>query len=107
MSTRRFSRTASVFHKLAATREQAEVETKGWAPLASRIAVPALHGQIALPDRQLLAYEGVFATSRCERLLGDVIALADRDPASPAWTASWTTSAPTCGPRAEETGKNV
>ncbi|MGW8993063.1 hypothetical protein ACWGRF_24465 [Streptomyces zhihengii] len=79
MSTRRFSTTAGVFHKPAATREQAEAETKGWAQLVSRIAVPALYGQIALPDRQLLAYEDVFATGRCELLLGDVIALADRD----------------------------
>ncbi|WP_432123002.1 hypothetical protein [Streptomyces sp. S1] len=81
MSTRRFSTRAGVFHKPTATREQAEAETKGWAQLVSRIAVPALHGQIALPDRQLLAYEDVFATGRCELLLGDVIALADRDPA--------------------------
>lgn len=81
MSTRRFSTAAGVFHKPAATREQAEVEAKGWARLASRIAVPALHGQVALPERQLLAYEHVFATGRCELLLGDVIALADRDPA--------------------------
>ncbi|CAL9306300.1 hypothetical protein [Streptomyces sp. SudanB182_2057] len=82
MSTRRFSTTAGVFHKPVATREQAEAETKGWARLASRIAVPALHGQIALPDRQLVAYEDVFATGRCELLMGDVIALADRDPAA-------------------------
>ncbi|MEW2620683.1 hypothetical protein [Streptomyces sp. NPDC048106] len=64
-----------------ATREQAGAEAKGWARLASRIVVPALHGQIALPDRQFLAYEDVFATDRCELLMGDVIALADRDPA--------------------------
>ncbi|WP_406495469.1 hypothetical protein OG936_16070 [Streptomyces sp. NBC_00846] len=63
-----------------ATREQAEAEAKGWTRLASRIAVPVLHGQIALPDRQLLAYEDVFATGRCELLMGDVIALVDRDP---------------------------
>ncbi|MEV8225958.1 hypothetical protein AB0P41_07765 [Streptomyces sp. NPDC079167] len=64
-----------------ANRERAEVEAKGWAQLSSRIAVPALHGQIALPDRQLLAYEDVFANGRCELLMGDVIALADRDSA--------------------------
>lgn len=61
--------------------KQAEAEIRGWTQLTSRIAVPAFHGQIALPDRQLLAYEDVFATGRCELLLGDVIALADRDPA--------------------------
>ncbi|MGW9434963.1 hypothetical protein [Streptomyces sp. NPDC055607] len=61
---------------------QAESEAKGWARLVSRIAVPPFHGQLALPDgRRLLAYEDVFATGRCELLLGDVIALADRDPA--------------------------
>ncbi|MFB7533672.1 hypothetical protein ACFC0C_36765 [Streptomyces sp. NPDC056178] len=74
--------TTGVFHKPVATREQAENEAKGCARLASRIAVPALHGQIALPDRQLLVYEDVFATGRCELLMGDVIALADRDPAA-------------------------
>ncbi|MFD4240167.1 hypothetical protein ACFWP3_00865 [Streptomyces sp. NPDC058525] len=74
--------TAGTFHKPVATREQAEAETKGWTQLAPRIAVPDLHGQIALPDRQLLAYEDVFATGRCELLMGDVIALADRDPAA-------------------------
>ncbi|MEV6584061.1 hypothetical protein AB0M92_38705 [Streptomyces sp. NPDC051582] len=63
------------------TREQAEAEVKGWTRLASRIAVPDFHGQVALPDRHVLAYEDVFATGRCELLMGDVIALADRDPA--------------------------
>lgn len=72
---------AATFHKAAASREQCAIEAKGWAQLAPRIAVPALHGQILLPDRQLLAYEDVFATGRCELLMGDVIALADRDPA--------------------------
>ncbi|MGW3799784.1 hypothetical protein [Streptomyces clavifer] len=33
-----------------------------------------------MPSRHLLAYEDVFASGRCELLLGDVIALADRDP---------------------------
>ncbi|MER8000845.1 hypothetical protein [Streptomyces sp. NPDC095613] len=80
-SARRATTAAGAFHKPVATREQAEAETKGWARLASRIAAPALHGQIALPDRQLLAYEDVFASGRCELLMGDVIALADRDPA--------------------------
>ncbi|MFJ7127319.1 hypothetical protein [Streptomyces sp. NPDC098101] len=80
MSARRAP--TGIFHKPVATRERAEAEAKGWARLASRVAVPTLHGQIALPDgRQLLAYEDVFATGRCGLLLGDVIALADRDPA--------------------------
>ncbi|MFI5768844.1 hypothetical protein ACIA74_09875 [Streptomyces sp. NPDC051658] len=73
--------TAATFHRPVATREQANAEAKGWTQLASRIPVSALHGQIALPDRYVLAYEDVFATGRCELLMGDVIALADRDPA--------------------------
>lgn len=35
-----------------------------------------------MPGRHLLAYEDVFASGRCELLLGDVIALADRDPSA-------------------------
>ncbi|MFJ6408156.1 hypothetical protein ACIQK9_21815 [Streptomyces hydrogenans] len=81
MSAPRPVTTAGAFHKPVASREQAEAEARGWARLASRIAVPVLHGQIALPDKQLLAYEDVFANGRCELLMGDVIALADRDPA--------------------------
>ncbi|MEU1486022.1 hypothetical protein [Streptomyces sp. NPDC005752] len=53
---------------------------RGWSQLASRIEVPALRGRPALPGRHLLAYEDVFASGRCELLLGDLIALADRDP---------------------------
>ncbi|OIK01577.1 hypothetical protein [Streptomyces colonosanans] len=107
-SARRAPATAGAFHKPVATREQAEVEAKGWARLASRIAVPALHGQIALPDRQLLAYEDVFATGRCELLMGDVIALADRDPAVQSRLDRLVDGV--CADlraAAEETGKNV
>lgn len=74
------ARTAA-FHKPVATRKQATAEAKGWAQPASRIQVSALHGQVALRDRYLLVYEDVLATGRCELLMGDVIALADRDPA--------------------------
>ncbi|GHI02340.1 hypothetical protein AQI88_13420 [Streptomyces cellostaticus] len=81
MSARRAPAVAGTFHKPVATREQAEAEVRGWSQLASHIVVPGLHGQVALPDRQLLAYEDVFATGRCVLLMGDVIALADRDPA--------------------------
>ncbi|MET7873302.1 hypothetical protein [Streptomyces cyaneofuscatus] len=72
--------TAVAFHKEVATREAAEAEVRGWSQLASRIRVPALRGRPALPGRHLLVYEDVFASGRCELLLGDVIALADRDP---------------------------
>ncbi|MGM9438815.1 hypothetical protein ACTAF0_00545 [Streptomyces murinus] len=54
---------------------------RGWKQLVSRIAVPGLRGQTSVPNGQFLAYEDVFATSRCELLMGDVIALADRDSA--------------------------
>lgn len=74
--------TAVTFHKEVATREAAEAEVRGWSHLASRIGVPALRGRPTLPGRHLLAYEDVFASGRCELLLGDVIALADRDPAA-------------------------
>ncbi|WP_326661030.1 hypothetical protein [Streptomyces sp. NBC_00385] len=72
--------TAATFRKEVATREAAEAEVRGWSQLASRIRVPALERCPALPGRHLLAYEDVFASGRCELLLGDVIALADRDP---------------------------
>ncbi|WP_326766113.1 hypothetical protein OG978_17400 [Streptomyces sp. NBC_01591] len=74
--------TAVAFHKEVATREAAEAEVQGWSQLVSRIRVPALRGRPALPGRHLLAYEDVFASGRCELLLGDVIALADRDPSA-------------------------
>ncbi|MFE4913517.1 hypothetical protein ACFVRD_19380 [Streptomyces sp. NPDC057908] len=105
---RRFMATTGVFHKPVATRERAEAEAKGWARLASRIAVPALHGQIALPDRQLLVYENVFATGRCELLMGDVIALADRDPAvQPRLNRLMDGVCADLRAAAEETGKSV
>ncbi|MFZ3499179.1 hypothetical protein ACODT5_39220 [Streptomyces sp. 5.8] len=68
------------FRKEVATREAAEAEARGWSQLVSRFQVPTLLGRPALPDRHLLAYEDVFASGRCELLLGDVISLADRDP---------------------------
>lgn len=75
---------------------------------ASRVAVPALRGQIALPDRQILVYEDVFATGRCELLMGDVIAVADRDPAVQPRLARLVDGV--CADlraAAEETGRNV
>lgn len=71
----------ATFYKEAVTREAAEDEAKGWTKLVSRLQVPALRGRPSLPGRHLLAYEDVFASGRCDLLLGDVIALADRDPA--------------------------
>ncbi|MFI7291059.1 hypothetical protein ACIBRY_31090 [Streptomyces anulatus] len=80
MSGRPREAAAITFRKEVKTREAAEGEARGWAQLVSRIQVPALRGRPALPGRHLLAYEDVFASGRCELLLGDVIALADRDP---------------------------
>ncbi|WP_405856048.1 hypothetical protein OG361_22125 [Streptomyces sp. NBC_00090] len=108
MSAPRLVPTTGAFHKPVASREQAEAEARGWARLASRIAVPALHGQIALPDRQLLAYEDVFANGRCELLMGDVIALADRDPAArPRLDRLMNGVCADLRAAAEETGKTV
>ncbi|MGW7359697.1 hypothetical protein ACWGI0_24465 [Streptomyces sp. NPDC054802] len=107
-NSRRVPTPTAVFHKPVATRERAEAEAKEWARLASRIAVPAFHGQIALPDRQLLAYEDVFADGRCELLMGDVIALADRDPAvQPRLDRLVDGVCADLRAAAEETGKNV
>ncbi|MET8181734.1 hypothetical protein [Streptomyces sp. NPDC005336] len=76
----RASSTAT-FYKEATTRGAAEAEARVWTQLVSRLQVPALRGRPSLPGRHLLAYEDVFASGRCDLLLGDVIALADRDPA--------------------------
>ncbi|MGW7024126.1 hypothetical protein ACWGGS_32965 [Streptomyces decoyicus] len=81
MSDRPRASSTATFYKEATTREAAEAEAKGWTKLVSRLQVPALRGRLPLPDRHLLAYEDVFASGRCDLLLGDVIALADRDPA--------------------------
>lgn len=107
-TARRATAATGVFHKPVAPREQADIEAKGRARLASRIAVPALRGQIAFPDRQILAYEDVFATGRCELLMGDVIALADRDPAvQPRLTRLVDGVCADLRAAAEETGKHV
>ncbi|WP_414504165.1 hypothetical protein [Streptomyces sp. NEAU-L66] len=81
MSDRPGKSSTATFYKEATTHEAAEDEAKGWTKLASRLQVPVLRGRPPLPDRHLLAYEDVFASGRCDLLLGDVIALADRDPA--------------------------
>lgn len=58
---------------------QASAETQGWRAVAPFLPVPALAGRITCGDGDILLYEDVFATGRCQLLLGDLIALADRD----------------------------
>ncbi|RAY16686.1 hypothetical protein DPM19_00410 [Actinomadura craniellae] len=61
------------------TAQQADVEVRGWHQIASRFSAPALLGRRALAQSHVVIYEDVFASGRCRFLLGDLIALADRD----------------------------
>ncbi|MEY9942172.1 hypothetical protein [Streptacidiphilus sp. MAP5-3] len=71
-----------IFHKALAP-IQAEAEVRGWQQVAGRLQVPALHSVTPSSNREhVLAYEDVFASGRCQHLLGDLIASADRDPAA-------------------------
>ncbi|MFF3557788.1 hypothetical protein ACFYXL_30780 [Streptomyces tsukubensis] len=58
---------------------KADAEIRGWQAVARVLPVPELLGRTELPDRHLVAYEDVFAGGRCNSLLGDLIATADRD----------------------------
>ncbi|MDH6131227.1 hypothetical protein P3T37_000596 [Kitasatospora sp. MAA4] len=73
-------RTNRVFRKVLAP-AAAEAETNGWQQVAGHLPVPDLLGRTRLTDRHLVAYQDVFAGGRCDVLLGDLIAVADRDPA--------------------------
>jgi hypothetical protein len=59
--------------------DQAEAEVAGWRAVSHQLAVPALLGRRSVGDRHTLIYEDIFVDGRCELLLGDVIAVADRD----------------------------
>ncbi|MDH6113963.1 hypothetical protein P3T36_002784 [Kitasatospora sp. MAP12-15] len=74
-------RTKRVFRKGLAP-AAAEAETSGWHQVAGHLPVPDLLGRTRLADRHLVAYQDVFAGGRCDALLGDLIAGADRDPAT-------------------------
>lgn len=59
---------------------EAGAEAAGWREISQHLAAPALLRRSTTGDRHTLIYEDVFAEGRCHLLLGDVIALADRDP---------------------------
>ncbi|TDO27356.1 hypothetical protein EV643_1624 [Kribbella sp. VKM Ac-2527] len=67
------------FRKILSAAE-ADAESAGWREVSKHLAVPALLRRSTTGDRHALIYEDVFAEGRCHLLLGDVIALADRDP---------------------------
>lgn len=62
-------------------RAQASAEVGGWRVVAPLLPVPALADRISCADGDVLVYEDVFAEGRCQLLLGDLIALADRNTA--------------------------
>jgi hypothetical protein len=59
---------------------EADAETAGWREVSKHIAAPVLLGRSSTGDQHTLIYEDVFVEGRCHLLLGDVIAIADRDP---------------------------
>ncbi|GIH73035.1 hypothetical protein [Sphaerimonospora thailandensis] len=62
--------------------ERVHRELEGWRSIRGHLPVATLLGQHAAPGGQhTLIYEDVFAAGRCTRLLADLIADADRDPA--------------------------
>jgi hypothetical protein len=60
---------------------QADAEMRGWAALSATMPLPALTRRIQRPGGDGLEYEDVFASGRCQLLLADLVAQADRDPA--------------------------
>lgn len=71
---------AHVFRKQMPT-AQADAEMRGWAALLATMPLPALTRRIQRPGGDVLEYEDVFVSGRCQLLLADLIAEADRDPA--------------------------
>ncbi|MGW5936781.1 hypothetical protein ACWIG3_26630 [Streptomyces celluloflavus] len=63
------------------TATRADAEVRGWRQITPRLATPAFLGRRVQDQEHVVTYEDVFATGRCRLLLGDLIALADRDPA--------------------------
>ncbi|MFD3563437.1 hypothetical protein ACFWVU_27780 [Streptomyces sp. NPDC058686] len=67
----------------------ATAEEFGWLQVAGRLQVPALLGRTQVDsDTDVITYEDVFASGRCQLLLGDLIALADDDLATTGQVAS-------------------
>lgn len=63
------------------TAERADAEVRGWHHLRGLVPAPAYMGRRTTAQAHVVAFEDVFTSGRCEFLLGDLIALADRDPA--------------------------
>lgn len=71
----------SVFDKHT-TAEAADAEVRGWHHIHELLPVPAFLGHHTTAQTHVVTFEDVFASGRCQLLLGDLIALADRDPAA-------------------------
>ncbi|MFI6688420.1 hypothetical protein [Streptomyces sp. NPDC050485] len=63
------------------TAERADAEVRGWRHVQELLPVPAFLGRRTTAPGHVVSFEDVFTSGRCELLLGDLIALADRDPA--------------------------
>ncbi|MGW6604037.1 hypothetical protein [Streptomyces sp. NPDC055036] len=63
------------------TVERADAEVRGWHHIRELLPAPAYLGRRPTAQAHVITYEDVFAGGRCELLLGDLITLADRDPA--------------------------
>ncbi|MCY0929171.1 hypothetical protein OTB20_23830 [Streptomyces sp. H27-H1] len=72
--------TDAVFAKNFPDSTAARREVDGHRLVEHRLSVPRLHGLHDGPDGSQVVFDDVFAQGRCELLLGDIIALADRDP---------------------------
>lgn len=59
------------------SQERAVAEVKGWQAVAPALPVPSLLGHGPHGTGHAVFYEDVFATARCQHLLGDCIGLAD------------------------------
>jgi hypothetical protein len=60
------------------TAARARAEVRGWQAVSSYLTVPLLLGHERLGDAEVVSYEHVFSSGRCQLLLGDLIGLADR-----------------------------
>jgi hypothetical protein len=75
-----FERPGMTFHKTL-THAGADAEIRGWHQVAEHLPVPDLYGRTRRKGSDVVSYADVFATGRCDVLFGDLIALADNDPA--------------------------
>ncbi|MFJ6185689.1 hypothetical protein [Streptomyces sp. NPDC092295] len=64
------------------TAEGAEAEVRGWHHIRELLPAPAFLGRRTTAQAHVVTFEDVFDNGRCRLLLGDLIALADRDTAA-------------------------